>query len=47
MFENVLSKRRYPVVEDGDIRFITGIRGTIARDNSSAEVAIKCCTHNS
>ena len=32
MFGNVSSEKREPVIEDCDIRFITGISGTVASD---------------
>ena len=31
MFRDVSTKRRQPVLENGDICFITGIGGTVAR----------------
>ena len=43
---NVLSKGNLPVVEGCDIQFITGIGGTVARDDCAA-VTVKCSTHNS
>ena len=33
------------IIESGDIRFITGIGGTVARDSSYAGVTVKCSTY--
>ncbi len=40
-------KKKSPIVEDGDIRFITGIGGIVVRDDCCSGVAIKCNAYNS
>ena len=47
VFENVLDKRRYFIIEGNDIHFITNMSGTVVWDDCCAEVAIKQSTYHS
>ena len=47
MFWSVSSKGIKSVEECSDIRFITGIRGIVARDDLRSSITIKCRTYNS
>ena len=46
MFGNESNKERWFVIEGNDIHSITGISGTVARDNCYAGVVIKWSTHH-
>ena len=47
LFGNVSNKKRWPVVEGDDIRFITSISGSAAKDDQCAGFTIKWSTYNS
>ena len=47
MFGNALDHGRQLVVEGNNVRFITGIDGTIAGDDYCAGIAVKWSTHHS
>ena len=47
IFRNMSDKKRYLVIEGGDIRFLIGIGGTVARDDWYEEFAIYCSKHHS
>ena len=47
MFGYVSDKGRLLIIESDDTRFLTGIGGTVTKDDFCAGVAIKCSIHHS